>query len=210
MPRTSPSSSASTATSTNPSWASGCRQQVGLVTAQLEQQPTTVTEIARAPGDYPAQHVGAVLAAVVGERRLERERVALQYRQVGRRNVGHHGRDHVHAPIQPGRQRREQVAAIGLDAVCLRAGDRAVVHVGCHHPSIRSVADERAGDRSGSGAEVDRRTGGGQAGDGPQREWLALAAGHVHARIDPDLFPAEVGVASDPGERLPGQPATYQ
>ena len=50
-------------------------QQLGFVAAELEQQDATGAQPARALGHDPAQHGQAVRAAVVGARRLERERV---------------------------------------------------------------------------------------------------------------------------------------
>ena len=98
---------------------------------------------ARRLGQHAAQEAVPSGPAVVGPRRLERERVALQEPQLGRRHVGHDADDDVDAALQPARQRGEEVAGEGLHAVRRRAGDRARVESDAttRRPGARAASD---------------------------------------------------------------------
>ena len=161
--------------------------------------------------DRAAQDRAAVRTAVVGDRRLERERVALEQVQLGRRDVGHDAGDDVDRPAQRGVERREEVAAVRLDAVGQRARDRRRLDVGRQHP--RAARRQHRRDRAAAGAEVDRRRPRAAVRRrGEQRaaalgEQLGLPARDVDAGRDDDRQVAERRAAGDPGERLAGQAA---
>ena len=182
-------------------------ERVGLLAAELEQERTAGAQQPNAAAKDAPEDLGAVATAVVEPRRLEREGVALQQAQLGRRHVGH-GADHdVDAPRERARQRGEQVAAVDLHPVGRRTGDRPLVDVRRDHPCIGTVRRQRPGDRAASGADIDRRADRRQSLDGAECERLGLPPGHVHPGIDADIHTTERDAPGDPGERLAGEPA---
>src|SRR5579864_1563752 len=130
-------------------------QHSGLVTAELEQKRAPVPEKASSVMEDASQDVGPVGAAVVGERRFEREGVPLKERQLGGRHVRDDSDDDVDAGHELTGERREEVAAISLDPVRRGACDRTLVDVGGYDTCARAVQAQDAGDGAGSGAEVD-------------------------------------------------------
>ncbi len=121
------------------------------------------------------------------------------------RDIGNYADDDVDKSLEPGRQRREQVPQIGLDAVRHCTGDRAPVQVGGHNSRLGAPEDKDLGDGSGPGADLDRDTGRGQALQRAPSQGLALPSRHVDARFDADLQAAERHRSRDPGQRLPRQ-----
>ena len=97
--------------------------------------------------EHAQQDVEPLLPAVVGERGLEAERVALQQRQRTSRDVGHDRHDHVGRP-EIGRDRREQVAGVRLDAVRARVLDRVGIEIRADHPRARPPRPQRRRDRA--------------------------------------------------------------
>ncbi len=207
MPRTSPSSSRSTSDVDVVQAREVVAQRLGLLAAELEQQGAAASQEARAVGRDAPQESGPVLAPVVGERRLEGQGVALQEPQIAGGHVGDDADDHVDAPFQRLRHRREEIAAVGVHAVAPGAGHGALVDVGRHHASARAPRHEGSRDRAGPGADVDRRPVRRQALHRAQRQSLGLPAGDVDPGLDGDLEAAEADAAGDPGQRLAGEAA---
>src|SRR3954451_24442803 len=108
------------------------RQGVRLTAPELEQQGPAGAYPARARGQDTAQDVEPLGPAVVGQRRLEREGVALEEAQVWRVDVWHDARDEVEPAAELHRDGREEVAPAGVDAVGPGAGHGPLVHVGGH------------------------------------------------------------------------------
>ena len=70
-------------------------QALGLAGAELQEERAAGAQEARGAGDGAAQVGRAVVAAVVGERGLEGEGVALEQAELGGRDVGHDADDGV-------------------------------------------------------------------------------------------------------------------
>src|SRR5580704_14665949 len=183
-------------------------QHSGLVTAELEHERAPVPEKAPGVAENASQDVGAVGAAVVGERRFEREGVPLEQWQLGGRHVGDDADDDVDAAYEFSGQRREEVVAIHLHADRGGARDRTLVDVGGYDTGARAMHGEDAGDRAGSGAEVNGCPIRWQAVDRALHERLGEPARHVDAGIDAYGEAAERGLPGDPGEWLAGEPAS--
>src|SRR6266851_6318393 len=178
-----------------------------LSAAELEQKRPAAPHESGSVPQHASEDCGPVGSAVVGERRLERERVALQARQCGGRYVRHDADDDVDAPLERPWQWGEQVPQVDLHAVRLRAGDRPLVEVGGYDAGAGAVRHQGPGDCSGPGADIDRGPVCGQALDGARRERLTLAARNVDTRIDADLQGAERNPPGDPREWLARQTA---
>src|ERR1700704_2004332 len=73
------------------------REGAGLLSAELEEERAAAAEIAGAVDHDTPEDLGAVAAAVVRQRCLEHEGVALQERQRRRRYVRHDADHHVDA-----------------------------------------------------------------------------------------------------------------
>jgi hypothetical protein len=183
-------------------------EQAGLIPTDLKQDRTAGSqEAATVPEDAP-QDVGAVGAAVVGKRGLERERVALEKWELGSRYVRNNSHDHVNAALEISWHGFEEVAPVDLDAVGRGAPHRVWVKVGGHHPSVRTVYLQDLGDGAAPRAEIDGCAVGREALDRSPRKGLAEPAWHVHVRIDVNFNSAECDSPGDPGEWLAGEAAS--
>src|ERR1039457_1678658 len=182
-------------------------QEAGLVPADLKEQRTPGSQISRTVADDASQDAGAVGAAIVGKRRLERERVPLEERQLRRRHVGNDADNHVDGAGELTREGREEIAAVYLDTVRGGASNRACIDIGCHHPCTRAMLAEHPCDRTGPRAEIDGRPLLRQPVNGSTRERLAEPARHIDVRIHADVDPAERNHAGDPGKWLAGEAA---
>src|SRR5205823_2545542 len=78
-------------------------ERVGLRAAELEQERTTAAEEPGAIDHDAAEDIRALGTAVVGQRRLERECVALQQRKCRRRHEGRRAEDDIAASSQRAR-----------------------------------------------------------------------------------------------------------
>src|SRR5260370_9997180 len=173
-----------------------------LSAAELEQKRAAAPYESGSVPQHASEDCGPVGSAVVGERRLERERVALQARQCGGRYGRHYADDDVDAPFERPWQSGEQVPQVDLYAVRPRAGNRPLVEVGGHDVRARAVAHQGSCDRAGPGTQIDGCTISWQALDGATRQRLTLPARNVDTRIDADLQGAERDPPGDPGEWL--------
>jgi hypothetical protein len=82
-------------------------QQLGLGTAELEQQRAPRTQPARCTSDNATQKVGAVGTAEIGERRLERKCVALKVLKFGLWDVRHDPGQDIDSTLEVRRHRGE-------------------------------------------------------------------------------------------------------
>src|SRR5438094_1905815 len=160
---------------------------VALPTSAFEQERTAAAEELATVDQDTAENVGAVGAAIVSQRRLERERVTLEQRQRQRRAVRHDADDDVDAAFERAWDRLEQVALVDLQAVRDRAGDRMLVDVGRDNARAWPGRAQGPGDRSSPGADIDRRTGRRQPLDSAPRQRLTLPARNIDSGINADL-----------------------
>src|SRR6184192_4342159 len=160
---------------------------VALPTSAFEQERTAAAEELATVDQDTAENVGAVGAAIVSQRRLERERVTLEQRQRQRRHVRHDADDDVDAAFERAWDRLEQVAVVDLQAVRDRAGDRMLVDVGRDNARAWPGRAQGPGDRSSPGADIDRRTGRRQPLDSAPRQRLTLPARNIDSGINADL-----------------------
>src|SRR5207245_390165 len=79
-----------------------------------------------------------------------------------------------------------------------------------HDAGTGVAAHQGPGDRSGPGAEIDRRTVSWQPLHGATRQWLTLPAGNVDTRIDADFQAAERDPPRDPCQWLAREAARDQ
>ena len=172
-----------------------------LGAADLEHERAARLQPRRRLLEHADQDVEALLPAVVGERGLEAERVALQQRQRAARDVRHDGDDHV-GRAEVGRDRREQVARVGLDAVGARVRDRVGIEVGADDPRARAARAQRRRDRAGAGAQIDRDAAVRQPRRRALGHQLGVPARDVDVWVHDEAQAAEVDEAGDPGERL--------
>src|SRR5438128_5552530 len=182
-------------------------QHVGLLAAEFEQERTAAAEEAGDVGKHAAENLGAVGAAIVGQGRLERERVALQQRQRRRWHVRRDADHDIDPSFERAWQGCKQIALVCLHSVRGRAGDRTLVDVGRDNARAWPGRGQGPGDRSSPGADIDGRTGRRQPIDGPPCQRLALPPRNINTRINANLHPAEGDTPGNPGQWLAGQPA---
>src|SRR4051812_2437457 len=117
----------------------------------------------------------AITAAVVGERGLEGEGVALEQAELGGRDVGHDADDDVDLSFERAWERVEEIAFEDLDAVGACTGDGACVDLARDDGGSRTAGAEHRGDRAGPGAEVNgSATAWWETFRGTERQLLAL------------------------------------
>src|SRR5947199_96835 len=174
---------------------------------EFEQETTAAAEEPGALGKHAPENLGAVRAAIIGQGRLERERVALQQGQRRRWHVRHDADHDVDPSFERAWQGCEQIALVGLHSVRGRAGYRTLVDVGRDNARAWPGRGQGPGDCSSPGADIDRRAGRRQPIDGPTRHRLALPPRNVNTGIDANLHPAERDAPGNPGQWLAGQPA---
>ena len=181
--------------------------------ADLNQQAAAGGQPQRSLRGHPAQDVQAVAAAVQRHPWLVQPGLGRQQPDLPGGHVRHVGDQDVHAAVQRGGQRLEEVAGVDVGAdrgeVAAGAGHRGGVDVGGVQLGGVQGGGERGAHRAGTAAQVDdHRARRGEPNSLADQE-LGAAAGHEDAGIHGYPQAAEVRPADDLFQRQAGCPPVH-